>query len=236
MSTGFGPIRSLAARFLHSRAAQLLTHGSLVVLTVAYFTLLLRLPLWIAFAPCAYILHNIGILLHEYFHGSGFRGYRNNHNVLTLWDGLMMMFGTVEVMRGMHLSHHKWLNKPAPGHSSLLEASAGPRRFTVLAGFDAIRYVAQVADGLRGRMPFIKSGRIVAGFGLSILSVAVWVAAGHGDVVWRSLLVTLFTITVPVSLRGAIEHASDAVNLRIGVDRIEGRELSYWMAPPPVIV
>jgi len=119
-----------------------------------------------------------------------------------------MTFGTVEVMRGMHLSHHKWLNKPAPGHSPLLEASAGPRRFTMLAGFDAVRYVAQVADGLRGRMPFIKSGRIVAGFGFSILSVVAWTAMGHGDVAWGSLLVTLFTIAVPVSLRGAIEHAS----------------------------
>ena len=208
MSNVIGPIRPFAAAFLHSRSAQVLTHGSLVVLTVTYFGLLLYLPLWIAFAPCAYLLHNIGILLHEYFHGSGFRRYRDNHRVVTLWDGIIMTFGTVEVMRGMHLSHHKWLNKPAPGHSPLLKASAGPRRFTVLAGFDAVRYVSQVADGLRGRMPFIKSGRIVAGFALSLLSVVTWTVMGHGDIVWRSLLVTLFTIAVPVSLRGAIEHAS----------------------------
>jgi len=208
MSTILRPISSLAAGFLHHRSAQMLTHGSLVALTVAYFGLLLWLPFWAAFVPCVYVLHNIGILLHEYFHGNGFRRYRANHRVVTLWDGLMMMFGTVEVMRGMHLSHHKWLNAPAQGHSPLLQQRDGPRRFTMLAAFDAVRYVAQVADALRGRMPFIKRDRILAGFGLSIVSVAAWIAVGHGDIAWRSLLITLFTVAVPVSLRGAIEHAS----------------------------
>ncbi len=194
--------------FLNTPYAAVLTHGSLLVFTFAYFALLVWLPLWVAFAPCVFLLHNIGVLLHEYFHGSGFRRYRHNHAVVTLWDGIVMTFGVMEVVRGMHLSHHKLLNLPAPGHSPLLQQTENPRRFGWMAAFDAARYVSLVADGLGGRLRFISGARIRAGFGLSILAALTWVALGHGDIAWRSLIVTLFTIAVPVSLRGAIEHAS----------------------------
>ena len=71
-------------RLLTSRHAPLLTHAALIALTAALFALLQRLPLWIAFVPCAIIQHRIGVLLHEYIHGIPFRRYRTNLLVLSV--------------------------------------------------------------------------------------------------------------------------------------------------------
>src|SRR5262249_23770749 len=97
-------------RFLHSRSASVLTHGSLVLLTIAEFVLLLRLPFLLAFVPCALIHPRIGVLMHEYIHGIPLARYRHNLWILSLFDGLMLMFGTLDLFRGTHLAHHRWLN------------------------------------------------------------------------------------------------------------------------------
>ncbi len=60
-------------RFLHSRYAVLLTHGSLTVLTGALFALLWFGRFWVVFFPCVILGHRIGILLHEYMHGIPFQ-------------------------------------------------------------------------------------------------------------------------------------------------------------------
>jgi fatty acid desaturase len=58
------------------------------------------------------MVHRIGVLLHDYLHGIPFRRRRNNLAMVSLFDGLMLMFGTLEVFRGTHLAHHRWLNTP----------------------------------------------------------------------------------------------------------------------------
>jgi fatty acid desaturase len=102
--------RSLWRVLVETRYAPLLTHGSLVVLTVLLFVLLLRAPLWVAFVPCAILQHRIGVLLHEYIHGIPFSRYRSNLRVLVFFDGLLLTYGFGELFRGTHLAHHRWLN------------------------------------------------------------------------------------------------------------------------------
>ena len=193
-----------------SRFAPCLTHASILLMTALYYGLLLRLPLWAAFVPGVFLVHRIGVMLHEYFHGIAFDRYRHNHAVVTLWDGIMMTFGVLEVVRGMHLSHHKWLNVPTPDHD-LAQVHNEKHSHGVLsfvAAFDAARHLSFFADGLRGKTPYVGSGRIVLGFVLSVIAVATWVVSGHADILWRSFAVVAFTVFVPFSLRGAIEHSS----------------------------
>jgi fatty acid desaturase len=201
------PPRALRERFLESPFAPVLTHASLVGLTAVYFAALFWLPLWIAFVPCVFVAHRIGVLLHEYFHGIALGTYRDNHAVVTAWDGLMMTFGVLEVARGMHLAHHKWLNVPTDHHEHThVHEKKG---FSFAAAFDAVRHVGWLLDGLRGKKPFVKGGRIALGLLGSVFVVWAWVAVGHGDMVWRSLAVMAYTVIVPITLRGAIEHASE---------------------------
>ena len=97
--------RSVWRVLVESRYPPLLTHGSLVVLTVLLFALLLRARLWVAFVPCAILRHRIGVLLHEYIHGVPLRRYRSNLRVLAFFDGLLFTFGLGELFRGTHLAH-----------------------------------------------------------------------------------------------------------------------------------
>jgi fatty acid desaturase len=149
-------------------------------------------------------------MLHEYFHGITLNRYRDNHAVITLWDGIMMTFGIMEVARGMHLSHHKWLNVPAPDHEQAYvpDEKHASGMFSFAAAFDAVRHVAWLADGLRGKKPYVRSSRIVYGIALSAIVITAWVLAGHTAMIWRSFAVLGFTVLVPISLRGAVEHSS----------------------------
>ena len=99
-------------RFLRSPHAAWLTHGSLLALTALYAWILLALPFWVALLPGVLVGHRIGVLLHEYLHGTAFRHYRHNLDVFTLWDGLMLLFGGFEIFRASHLAHHRHLNTP----------------------------------------------------------------------------------------------------------------------------
>ena len=120
--------RPCTRQFVRSRFAPFLTHASLLLMTVLYYSLLLRLPFWAAFVPCVFLAHRVGVMLHEYFHGIALHRYRDNLAVVTLWDGIMMTFGVMEVVRGMHLSHHKWLHVPAPDPSLPTYVRHGARK------------------------------------------------------------------------------------------------------------
>src|SRR5208283_5823340 len=89
-----------------------LTPTLLVLLTVIYGFLIMRVSFLWAFIPAVIVAHRIGILLHEYIHGIPFRRYRSNNNVVTFYDGLLLTFGVMEVFRATHLAHHRWLNTP----------------------------------------------------------------------------------------------------------------------------
>jgi fatty acid desaturase len=197
-------VTTAADRLLRRIGGPWMTHASLLVATLLYYGLLATVPFWIAFVPCVYLGHRIGILLHEYFHGLGFRRYRVNQAVVTLWDGLMLTFGMLEVLRARHLDHHREV------------AGAGRRVETdhPQTGLDVARYFTHLADGLRGRLPYVHPRRIGLGAVISTAMIASCVLLGRSDVMWSALAVVVFTVTVPVSLRSAMEHQGEA-----GADR-----------------
>lgn len=94
-------------RFLGSRHAALLTHGSLIALTATLFGLLWFIPFWLAFVPGVLFVHRMGVLLHEYLHGIPFRRYRDNLAVYGFFDGLMLMFNL-----NRHVHHHEDVRCP----------------------------------------------------------------------------------------------------------------------------
>lgn len=194
-------------RVLVSPYAPLLTHGSLLLLTAAFFGLLLQLPFWAAFVPCALIEHRIGVLQHEYIHGIPFKRYRANLRVLTVFDPLFLMFGLLELFRGTHLAHHRWLNTDRdPAH----HAARGARRARLgrIAGVEAVQHLIYLVEAFRGRHPYVRPSRIALGALLSSLCVLFWILVGRPEVVLQLIGLTAFVTLIPVSLRGAIEHHS----------------------------
>ena len=197
-------MRSAVRAFLESRYARLVTPLLLVILTAAFFWILLQAPFWIAFVPCVIVGHRIGILLHEFMHGIPFRRYRDNLNVVTFVDGLMLLFGMLEVFRGTHLEHHRWLNT---GRDPARESDARTRaQHRIASAFELFQYLVYLADTLAGRKPYIRGRRILCSAAISTVAILGWVWAGHAEVVWKVMAISVFTTLVPVSLRGAVEH------------------------------
>ncbi len=202
-------LAKLSKQFLRSRNASLLTHACLVVLTAVEFALLLRLPFWIAFVPCALIHHRIGVLLHEYIHGIPFARYRHNLAVLSVFDGMMLMFGSLDLFRGTHLAHHRWLNTendPAVAAERPKSGQGGVVRW--VSGLEAVQHLIYLVEAFHGRHPYVSRSRIISGAMLSVAWIGFWVWAGRADLVGKLLVLTLFNTLGPVSLRGALEHHS----------------------------
>ena len=194
-------------RFLLGRHAAWLTHGSLIVLTAALWWLLAVAPFWVAFVPGVLLTHRIGVLLHEYLHGIPFRKYRNNLAVYGLFDGLMLMFGLMELFRGTHLMHHRWLN--AEGDNAVRSAQAVAHRNRLLSWLvatEAVQHLLFLWDALHGGQPLVRLWRVAAGATLSTACVLCLWQFGRGDMVWKLIAINAFTVLVPASLRGAIEH------------------------------
>jgi fatty acid desaturase len=201
-------------QFLHSRWAVWLTHGSLLVVTAALWLLLWFAPLWIAFVPGVLLAHRIGVLLHEYLHGIPFRNYRDNLAVYGLFDGTMLMFGLMELFRGTHLTHHRWLN--ADGDNAVRSATVlQPRNrlLSWLVATEAVQHLLFLWDALHGRQPVVRLWRVAGGALLSALCVALLWSTGRIDVVGKLIAINAFTALVPASLRGAIEHHGPADSL-----------------------
>jgi len=194
-------------RLLTSRHAPLLTHAALVALTVALFALLLRLPLWIAFLPCALIEHRIGVLLHEYIHGIPFRKYRTNLWTLSAYEAVLLTFGLGELFRGTHLAHHRWLNTekdPAFG----AETPRRRRRWSRVMALEGVQHLIYLLDSFRGRHPYVRPARVAIGAILSIGALCSWIAIGRPGIPLSLVLLTVYNTLIPVSFRGAIEHHS----------------------------
>jgi len=194
-------------RFLHSRWAVWLTHGSLIGLTAALWALLWFAPFWIAFVPGVLLAHRIGVLLHEYLHGIPFRNYRNNLAVYGFFDGAMLMFGLMELFRGTHLTHHRWLN--AVGDNAVRSATSlrpTNRWLSWLVATEALQHLLFLWDALHGRQPIVRLWRIAAAAGLSTVCVLGLWYVGQMDIAWTLIAINAFTAFVPASLRGAVEH------------------------------
>lgn len=177
-------------------------------MTVSFFVLLVRIPFWVAFVPAVVVVHRVGVLLHEYFHGIPFRKYRYNLAVVTILDGLLLMFGMFELFRGTHLAHHRWLNTELDSAKETAGRRSGVRVLDMLASTEAVQHVFYLVDALRGKKTYISAMRILLGTVLSFVAISCWHFLGHPEIVWRIFAITIFTSIVPVSLRGAIEHHS----------------------------
>lgn len=188
-----------------------LTHGSMIALTVALWWLLAVAPFWIAFVPGVLLAHRIGVLLHEYLHGIPFRNYRDNLAVYGFFDGVMLMFGLMELFRGTHLTHHRWLN--AEGDNAVRSAqSLRPRNrwLSWLFATEAVQHLLFLWDALHGRQPVVRLWRVAAAAALSTACVLLLWQLGRGDIVLKLIAINAFTALVPASLRGAIEHHGPA--------------------------
>lgn len=202
-------VQRLVRRAVHSPHAAWITHIALLLLTMAFYGLLLGAPYWIAFLPCVLLGHRIGVLLHEYFHGIPFRKYSHNLVVASIWDALLLFFGMLELFRGTHLAHHRWLNTEQDSARESYERVGRNRVLDFITGLEAVQQFLYLVEALRGRKPYIRGMRVALGFVLSVVMVWAWYRVGRLDVVWKLAGVSLFTTLGPISLRAAIEHHSE---------------------------
>jgi fatty acid desaturase len=209
--------------FLKGRYAPLLTHLTLAALFAAMIALLVKTPFWLALVPCALLHHRVGILLHEYVHGIPFRGRERNLLTLSVFDGLLISFGMLEVFRVSHLAHHTWLNTERDP-AAQAEKDKGRRvsllgllrvlEFSQHAGYFVKAWKggngakgANGGNGGNGGFPGIKRSRIVLGFLQSVAWISFWVYVGLPWMVAKLLLLNVIT-SLSSSLRGAVEHHS----------------------------
>lgn len=119
----------------------------------------------------------------------------------------MLMFGLLELFRGTHLTHHRWLNSADDTAIRSAESLARKNRLLRwLAANEVVQHVLFLWEALCGRQPFVRLRRVAAGAALSAAWALGLVWAGRGDIVWKLLAINFLTVLVPASLRGAIEH------------------------------
>jgi fatty acid desaturase len=209
--------RSVFHKLLGSPHASLITHTSLVAVTGLIFGLLLCSPLWVAAIPCALLHYRVGALLHEYIHGIPFRRYKQCLWILSMFEGVLITFGLLEVFRGIHLAHHRWLNTAKdPGFEAEREhlPSTTVERLRwymgqILRGNSGpMLYINALFGAFQGRHPYIKSKRIMIGIVLSILSAVFWIVVGRPSLPLMLVMLNLYSALVPSSFRGAVEHSS----------------------------
>jgi len=193
-----------------SRHAPWLTHGTTIVLSVALFWMLLTTPFWIAFVPGVILAHRLGVMMHEYIHGIPFRKYSHGLTVLSLYDGATLMFGLLELFRSTHLSHHRWLNSPGDSGFDQRHTPRSPNQLVALVGsLEITQHMKFYWEAFHGLHPYVRRGRLVLGLVLTFAWMGIWIGVGRPDMIWKLMTLTAFTVAVPVSLRGAIEHHSD---------------------------
>ncbi len=197
-------------RLLHSRFGPGLTHGALLLLSAVLWTLLWYVPFWIMCVPGVLLAHRIGILLHEYLHGIPFRSYRHNLAVYGFFDGAMLMFGFMELFRGTHLTHHRWLNAEGDNAARKFETPSRNGWPNLLVSNEAVKHLLFLWEAFHGRQAIVKLSRVAFGATFSTLCVIGWCQLGRGDIVLKLMAVNFFTVLVPASLRGAIEHHGPA--------------------------
>lgn len=194
--------------FLTSRFAPLITHLSLAAVTSGLFAMLLLGNPVLVLVPCLLLTYRIGILLHEYIHGIPFRRTRYNLAVLTLFEGVMLTFGILELFRRTHLAHHRWLNtEKDPDRNRETDTKAAGRGGLrgVLEDLKVPQHLSYLRDALR-RTDNAQRPRLLAGMALSFLACVFWVLIGKWWMVPTLLGLTIYNAMIPSSLRGAIEH------------------------------
>ena len=199
-------LRSAIDALLRAYGSPALTHALLLSMLVAHFALLVWAPLWIALVPGVLLVHRIGILGHEYIHGIPLKTYRRCLVVVTLLDGIMSMFGVYELYRGMHLAHHRWLNRAGDPAADHVRREHTRETRTRLGSGEVGKTLGQLLEGIRGQHPFARPARIGLGALASLVWLGIWAALGRIDVPLHNMLIVALTAAVPSSLRAAIEH------------------------------
>jgi fatty acid desaturase len=184
------------------------THGSLIAATILLYGLVLRFGWSPMIIVCAVLQHRIGILLHEYIHGIPLRLQQHNQLVLSLYDPLMCAFGLLQVFRGSHLAHHRWLNTERDPAYQSAQRTVGQGSLGLLGALELPQHFQYLRDALAGRQAFARRDRLVFGFVASLAWVAGWVALGLGRVPLTIALLSIYNAVVSSSLRGAVEHQS----------------------------
>jgi hypothetical protein len=119
----------------------------------------------------------------------------------------MLMFGLLELFRATHLSHHRWLNSPGDSaHDNQNQKTDSTRVKGVLASLEVTQHLKFYWEALHGLHAYAKPRRIAFCAALTGAWIIFWFVIGRPDMVWKLMALTAFTTTVPVSLRGAIEH------------------------------
>ena len=194
-------------KFVRGPYAVTLTHGSALLMTVALFAGLWYMPFWLAFVPGVFLAHRIGIVVHEYIHRIPFRRYRYNLWVLSFFDSLFLMFGLLELFRGTHLAHHRWLNREGdPGYQTARAERPSNRLLGVLYVLEAVQHFEYFLQTFSGKHPYVRPRRIALGAALSVGWISIWVLVGRPDMIFKIIALTLYTTLVPISMRGAVEH------------------------------
>jgi fatty acid desaturase len=194
-------------RLLRGPCGPFVTHASLLTLTAALFALLLRAPPLLALVPCVLLTNRIGALLHEYIHCIPFRRARNNHAVLTLFEGVMLTFGVLELFRSTHLAHHRWVNtQKDPAYGAAVRSRKDQSLVGLLAALELPQHIRYLYDELRHGTGYVRLDRFVAGVVMSLAGCAFWIGVGHASVIPSLLGLTIFSAMVTSSLRGAVEH------------------------------
>ena len=194
--------------FLQSRHAPLLTHLTLLLLFAAMIALLLTVPFWLACIPCALLHHRVGILLHEYIHGIPFRRHKSNLLTLSLFDGLLISGGMLEVFRVSHLAHHTWLNtEKDPAFQAERDKGDRVSLRGLLKVLEFSQHAGYALQAWKGGLPGVKRHRMVLGLLQSVAWIVFWVQLGLPGMVAKLLFLNIVT-SLSSSLRGAIEHHS----------------------------
>lgn len=116
----------------------------------------------------------------------------------------------MELFRGTHLTHHRWLN--TDGDNAARTGKTTPRSGwrNLLVSNEAVTHLQFLWEAFQGRQAIVRLPRVIFGAAFSTICVIGWCQLGRGDIVLKLMAVNFFTVLVPASLRGAIEHHGPA--------------------------
>ncbi len=120
------------------------------------------------------------------------------------------MFGLMELFRGTHLTHHRWLNAEGDNASRMEESRPGNGWLNLFTSNEVTVHLIYLWEALHGRQPVVRISRVLFGAAFSTICVVGWLLLDRGDVAGKLIAVNMVTVFVPASLRAAIEHHGPA--------------------------
>ena len=110
------------------------------------------------------------------------------------------MFGLLELFRGTHLAHHKWMNtEQDPAFETERSWRSRGRVLAQLWSLDVVQYFRYLFQSFRGRHPYVRPRRIALGAALSLAWIAFGTLIGRPDIVLKVLAISIYTTMIPVA-------------------------------------